>query len=81
LQTAEQRAETIASPQHVEALQADIDRARMLGDVKIPIGKDENGEPIFRSVDAAMREVEGYQAAAEQIQACAAPVAPEAEAA
>jgi hypothetical protein len=81
LQTAEQRAETIASPQHVEALQADIDRARMLGDVKIPIGKDENGEPIFRSVDTAMREVEGYQAAAEQIQACAAPVAPEAEAA
>jgi hypothetical protein len=73
LQTPEQRAETIASPQHVEALQADIDRARMIGDVKIPIGKDENGDPIFRSVDAAMNEVEAYKAAAEQIQACAAP--------
>ena len=78
-QTPDQMAETIASPQHEEALRADIDRARMLGDVKIPIGKDENGEPIFRSVDAAMNEVDGYKAAAEQIQACAAPAPEEPE--
>lgn len=63
----------LGSPDHEAAVRADIDRARMTKDVKIPAGVDEKGEPVFRSLDSAMDEVDGYKAAAEQIQACAAP--------
>lgn len=73
--------QTVGSPEHDAALRADIDRARATGDVKIPAGVDEKGEPIFRSVDSAMDEVDAYKAAAEQIQACANPPAEPAEAA
>lgn len=63
----------LASPDHEAAVRADIDRARATGDVKIPAGVDEQGEPVFRSVDAAMEEVDAYKAAAAHIQACANP--------
>lgn len=148
MQSPEQMRETIASPDHVTALQADIDRAivngpqerakpiiaelqrledelskltedknnavekygkesteataafdkidewrakhKALNDefkksiaegIKIPVGVDENGEPIFRDLEKATAEVDQYKAAAEQIAACAAPPAEEAEAA
>lgn len=73
LQTSAQMQRALASPDHEAAVRSDIDRARMNGDVQIPIGKDENGEPIFRSLDSAMKEVDEMRAMAEQIQACAAP--------
>lgn len=73
LQTSEQMQKALGSPDHETAVRSDIDRTRMNGDVQIPIGKDENGEPIFRSLDSAMKEVDDYRAIAEQIQACAAP--------
>lgn len=66
----------LATPEHQEALRADIDRARMTTDRKIPVGVDEKGEPVYRNLDAAMEEVDAYKAAAEQIQLCANP-APE----
>ena len=72
-------AQALASPEHQAALRSDIDRARAMGDVKVPIGLDERGEPIFRSVDAAVAEVDAYKKAAEQIQACVNPVREAAE--
>lgn len=68
-----QLAKDLASPEHEQAMRADIDRARMTGDKKIPIGTDEKGEPIYRSLDSAMKEVDEYTAAADHIQACANP--------
>ncbi len=70
----------IGSPEHEAALRADIDRARAQGDVKIPAGVDEKGEPIMRSVDGAMDEIDAYKKAAEQIKACANPQPEPAEA-
>lgn len=64
---------TIAGPEHDVALRADIDRARALGDVQIPVDVDKDGNAVMRGVDAAMNEVDAYKTAAEQIQACAAP--------
>lgn len=64
---------TLASPQFDAALRADIDRERMTKDVQIPVDVDKDGNPIHRSLDAAMDEVDAYKAAAEQIAACAAP--------
>jgi hypothetical protein len=71
----------VASPEFEQALRADIDRARATGDVKIPAGVDEKGEPVFRSVDAAMNEIDALKAAADQIKACANPQPEPAEAA
>lgn len=72
--------QTLASPEHIEALRADVDRA-ILGDkpLTIPVGVDANGEPIHRSVDDMLAEVDGYKEAAAQIQACANPVQEAAE--
>lgn len=70
---------TVASPEFEQALRADIDRARATSDLKIPAGVDEKGEPVFRSVDGAMDEVDAYKAMAEQIKACANPVQEAAE--
>lgn len=64
----------LASPEHEQAIRADIDRERMTGDRQIPVGVDERGEPVYRSLDAAMTEVDAYKTAAEHIQACANPV-------
>jgi hypothetical protein len=66
-------ARVIGSPDHDAALRADIDRARMMGDRRLPAGVDENGEPVFRSLDGAMEEVDAYKAAADHIQACVNP--------
>lgn len=71
---------TLGSPDHEAALRADIDRARATGDVKIPAGVDEKGEPIYRSLDGAMDEIDAYKAAADQIKACANPQPEPAEA-
>lgn len=72
LQTAEDIAKTLSSPDHQDAIRADIDRARALKDVQVP-GIDENGNHTMIGVDKAMDEVDAYKAAAEQIQACANP--------
>lgn len=78
LQTTEDMAKVLTEPAHQDAIRADIDRARAMGDVKVP-HIDENGNPTMRSVDAAMDEVDAYKQAAEQIQACANPVQEAAE--
>jgi hypothetical protein len=78
LQTPEQMAETLTAPAHQDAIRADIDRARAVGDVQVP-GVDELGNHTMVSVDAAMDEVDAYKQAAEQIQACANPVQEAAE--
>jgi hypothetical protein len=77
LQTSDQMRETLTAPDHQEAIRADIDRARAMGDIKVP-GIDESGNHTMVGVDAAMDEVDAYKAAAEQIQACATPAAEEA---
>jgi len=68
----------LASPEHEQALRGDLDRARATADVKIPAGVDEKGEPVFRSLDSALDEVDAFKKAADEIQACAAPVQREA---
>jgi hypothetical protein len=78
LQTPEQMTETLTAPDHQDAIRADIDRERALGDVQVP-GVDEMGNHTMVSVDAAMDEVDAYKQAAEQIQACANPVQEAAE--
>jgi hypothetical protein len=72
-QTAEEMVKTLTAPDHQDAIRADIDRARAMGDVKVP-GIDENGNHTMIGVDKAMDEVDAYKAASEQIQACANPV-------
>jgi len=68
----------LASPEHAEALRGDLDRARATADVKIPAGVDPEGNPIFRSLDSALDEVDAFKKAADEIQACAAPAQQEA---
>ncbi len=77
LQSADQMAEMLTAPDHQDAIRADIDRERAMGDVQVP-GIDENGNHTMLSVDKAMDEVDAYKNAAEQIQACANPPAEEA---
>jgi hypothetical protein len=78
MQTPEEMQKTLTTPDHQDAIRADIDRARAMGDVKVP-GIDENGNHTMIGVDKAMDEVDAYKAIAEQIQACAAPVQEAAE--
>lgn len=78
LQTTDEMTKTLAAPDHQEAIRADIDRERALGDVQVP-GLDEQGNHTMVSVDKAMDEVDAYKAAAEQIQACANPIEEAAE--
>jgi hypothetical protein len=78
LQTADEMRETLTAPDHQDAIRADIDRERAMGDVQVP-GIDENGNHTMLSVDKAMDEVDAYKQAAEQIQACANPVQEAAE--
>jgi hypothetical protein len=77
-QTPDQMRETLTAPDHQEAIRADIDRARAMGDVQVP-GMDENGNHVMMSVDKAVDEVDKYKQVAEQIQACANPVQEAAE--
>jgi hypothetical protein len=77
-QTPDQMRETLAAPDHQDAIRADIDRARAMGDVQVP-GVDENGNHVMMSVDKAVEEVDKYKQVAEQIQACANPVQEAAE--
>lgn len=71
-QTPEEMAKTLTAPDHQDAIRADIDRERAMGDFKVP-GVDENGNHVMHSVDAGMEQVDAYKRAAEQIQACANP--------
>lgn len=77
LHAPEEMNKTLTAPDHQDAIRADIDRERAMGDVKVP-GVDENGNHTMVSVDKAMDEVDAYKQAAEQIQACASPPAEEA---
>ncbi len=72
LQTTEEMTKTLTAPDHQDAIRADVDRERALGDVQVP-GVDENGNHTMISIDKAMDEVDAYKQAAEQIQACANP--------
>lgn len=69
---------TLASPDYQTALRADIDRERMTADRQIPVDVDKDGNPVYRSLDGMADEVDAYNKAADQIAACAAPVAKEA---
>jgi hypothetical protein len=62
--------ETLGSAEHVKALREDIDRARMIKDVQVPVDTDANGEPIFRSLDSMMNEVDTDLEAADHLEAC-----------
>ncbi len=72
-------AKAMASPDYQDAVRADIDRERMTADRQIPVDIDKDGEPVYRSLDGAMNEVDAYKNAADQIAACAAPAAEAAE--
>lgn len=78
LQNVAQMQETLTAPDHQDAIRADIDRERALGDFKVP-GVDENGNHVMHSIDAEMEKVDAYKQAAEQIQACANPAQEAAE--
>jgi hypothetical protein len=67
----------VGSPEHDQAMRADIDRERMIEDKQIPVDVDKDGNPVYRSLDAAMDDIDGYKKAADQIAACAAPAAVE----
>lgn len=77
-------AETLASPETMNAMRADIERtidegAKAGKAPRIPIGVDADGEPIYGSVTRAMNEVDALNALADQIAACALPGAMQAE--
>lgn len=60
----------LASPAAEKAVAIDIDRARAMGDHQIPVGVDERGEPVFRSLDSMADEVEAYRNAAKELESC-----------
>jgi hypothetical protein len=78
MQTPEEMAKTLTAPDHQDAIRADIDRERAMGDVQVP-GLDESGNHTMVSVDKAMDEVDAYKKLADDIQACAAPAQEAAE--
>ena len=76
--TADEISERLASPETLNAMRADVERAvddgAKAGNApKIPIGIDENGEPIMGSVHSALGEVDRLNELADQIAACALP--------
>lgn len=76
LQTREQMQETLKAPDVDKAIRADAERAidasAAKGETaKVPIGVDEKGEPIYRSVASALDEIDNYRKAGDAIQACA----------
>ncbi len=74
--------ETLASPAHTEAMQANLERIRDTGTgpKMIPVGVDERGEPKYQLLDAAMKDAEDDREAADHIESCVtAPVAEAAE--
>jgi hypothetical protein len=73
-------AKVAATPDFENAMRSDIDRERMTEDRKIPIDVDKDGNVVYRTLDDMADEVDAYRAAADHIQACAAP-APTEEAA
>lgn len=74
IQAPEEMRKALDQPDHQEALRADIDRARAMKDVKVPVDIDADGNVVHRSVDGAMREVDAYKEMADHITACANPV-------
>lgn len=66
----------LSSPDYEQAMRSDIDRERMMTDKQIPVGVDENGEPVYRSLDAAMDEIDAYQKAADDLLSCVNPAKP-----
>jgi hypothetical protein len=66
-------AKATETPDFAAAVRSDIDRERMIDDRKIPVDVDKNGNVVYRSLDDMADEVDAYHAAADQIQACAAP--------
>ena len=76
--TPEMRAEALQAPQAQDAMRADIERAIDEAAAKgkalrVPLGVDLNGEPIFQSAGSALDQIDAYKALAQQIAACAMP--------
>lgn len=76
LQTRDQMRESLKDPAVEKAVRADAERAiddsAAKGETaRVPIGVDEKGEPIYRSVASALDEVDAYRKAGDAIQACA----------
>lgn len=78
LQTADEMNKTMTAPDHQEIIRGDIDHAIREGDVMVP-GIDENGNHTMLSAKDAVAEVDRYKQAADEIQACAAPIQEAAE--
>lgn len=67
----------VGSPDYQAAIRADIDRERVAGNYAVPVSVDAEGNAVMRGVDDQMNDIDAYHAAADQIAACAAPVATE----
>jgi hypothetical protein len=67
----EQLKQTLAAPDHEQALQADINRERV-ADVsrQIPVDVDSKGNLVYRSLDEMAEEAEAYRRAADELTAC-----------
>jgi hypothetical protein len=65
----------VTAPDFQAAARADLDR-ESLAQTKIPVGVDAEGKLTYQGVDDALKEVDAYKTAAEQIAGCIAP-APE----
>jgi hypothetical protein len=66
--------EAVSTPEMQTALRADLDRERMLGDVQVHMGTEDELKP--QSLDSLLNDIDNQRAAADQIEACANP-APE----
>jgi hypothetical protein len=69
--------EATSTPEMQTALRADLDRERMLGDVQVHMGTEDQLAP--QSLDSLLKDVDNQRAAADQIEACANPAPAEPE--
>jgi hypothetical protein len=69
--------EAVSTPEMQTALRADLDRERMLGDVQVHMGTEDQLAP--QSLDSLLNDVDNQRAAADQIEACANPAPAEPE--
>jgi hypothetical protein len=67
----------VTAPDFQAAARADLDR-ESLAQTKIPVGVDAEGKLTYQGVDDALKEVDAYKIAAEQIAGCVAPAPEEA---
>lgn len=75
---------TLADARNDRAMQAEAERqldrlAAEKGDIQIPVGADERGEPIYRSMADILDEAKADRDAAAQLEACMSPMSEAAE--